>query len=155
MEIGLGQGWPGAALSNLTSHEFIFRGVRCGSIEGVLQAVKKQDPNTQLEICKRHGMFAKQSGGTSWRKRQTLYWQGTPMKRRGPEYQAFLDELFDACFNQNESARRALLETARLGAVLTHSIGKRKEEDTVLTQREFISRLNRVRDRLVAQQRKR
>ena len=40
---------------------------------------------------------------------------------------------------QNESFRKALLATH--DAVITHSIGKTRDADTVLTQREFCARL--------------
>lgn len=149
MEVGLGQGPIGSALSNLHHYEFTFRGVSCASIEGVLQAVKKQDPATQIEICKRSGMFAKQSGGQSWRRKQTLWWQGKPMKRKSREYQDFLDELFAACYLHNEKARKALLASG--DATLSHRIGKRKQEDTVLMQQEFISRLHKLRAQLQLQ----
>lgn len=33
--------WPGNALSNFCRHEFDFEGMRCGSMEGFLQAIKK------------------------------------------------------------------------------------------------------------------
>jgi len=39
-------------------------------------------------------------------------------------------------------------------AVLTHSIGKRKESETVLTTREFCSRLTAIRQRLKEEQKK-
>ena len=143
LEIGLGKGYPGASLSNLHACEFTFRGVLCGSIEGVLQAAKKRNWETQKEICKRSGMFAKQSCGTSWRKKQTLWWNGKPMRRDSREYQEFLDELFAACYLHNDAAKRALLASG--DATLAHSIGKRKIQDTVLTQQEFISRLTKLR----------
>jgi hypothetical protein len=47
---------------------------------------------------------------------------------------------------QNESFRRALLATNN--AVITHSIGRSKEAETVLTEREFCSRLMALRDLL-------
>jgi len=66
------------------------------------------------------------------------------MKRGGEEYQKFLDRAFEAMFAQNESFKNALIATR--DAVITHSIGKNKTADTVLTEREFVSRLMRLRD---------
>ena len=46
-------------------------------------------------------------------------------------------------FDQNESFRKALLASG--DSVLTHSMGSNKESETVLTEREFCSRLMRLR----------
>ena len=70
--------------------------------------------------------------------------QGVAMKRSGPEYQAFLDRAFAAMFDQSESFRKALMATGQ--AVITHSLGKNKAADTVLTEREFCSRLMKLRN---------
>ena len=52
-------------------------------------------------------------------------------------------------FSQSDSAKRALLGSR--DAVLSHSLGKNKESQTVLTTREFCSRLMRIRQRLQRQ----
>jgi hypothetical protein len=49
-------------------------------------------------------------------------------------------------FDQNEGFRRALAATGR--AFLQHSIGRTNPSETVLTQREFCSRLMALRDLL-------
>jgi len=81
-----------------------------------------------------------------WWRTQTLFWQGQPLDRHSDEYQQLLDESFRAMFAQNDSARRALLATN--DAVLTHSLGKAKPSETVLTRSEFCSRLMRIRAEL-------
>ena len=75
-----------------------------------------------------------------------LWWQGAPLKRTGTEYQDVLDRAYDALFEQSESFRKALAATG--DAVITHSMGKRREAETVLTEREFCSRLMKLRSRL-------
>lgn len=147
MDIGSGKGYPASALSNFAPHAFIFRGIAVASMEGLLQGLKFKSPDMQRHVMTLVGMAAKRKGANkNWRETQTLFWQGEPMDRHSDEYQRFLDEAFEALFTQNESARRALLATNQ--AVLTHSIGKGKESDTVLTRSEFCSRLMTIRTRL-------
>lgn len=146
MDIRSGCGYPGAALSNFAPHAFVLDGVACASMEGLLQALKFDKPHIQVEVCKLVGRAAKSRGSDrsrSWQRVQTLWWQGTAMPRRSDEYQAFLDRAYQAMFEQSDSFRRALLASG--DAVITHSLGKNKESDTVLTQREMCSRLMRLR----------
>lgn len=76
---------------------------------------------------------------------QTLYWNGKEYKRDSKEYQELLDRAFEA-LSKNDSFKKALLASG--DSVLTHEIGKSKESETVLTKREFISRLNKIREKL-------
>jgi hypothetical protein len=149
MDIRSGSGYPGAVLSNFAPHRFLMDGVECASMEGLLQSLKFDKAHIQVEVCKLVGKAAKRRGSprnAAWQRQQILWWQGKPMKRDGLEYQEFLDRAFDALAGQSESFRGALLATQ--DAALTHSIGKTKEADTVLTQREFCSRLIKIRGRL-------
>ena len=85
------------------------------------------------------GLFSK------WWRTQTLYWQGVEIARSSEEYQVLLDRAFDA-LAQNSGFRAALLATGN--SVLTHSIGKTKITETVLTRQEFCSRLTKIREEL-------
>ena len=146
MDIGSGSGFPSAALSNFAPHPFIFDGVECNSMEGLLQSFKFSNPDMQKEVCKLVGKQAKFKGKKKkWYKTQTLYWQGAEFKRDSEEYQELLDRAFDALAT-NEGFKKALLATG--DAVLTHSIGKTKQSETVLTRTEFCSRLTKIRERL-------
>lgn len=151
MDIGSGSGFPSAALSNFAPHPFIFDGVECNSMEGLLQSFKFSNPDMQKEVCKLVGKQAKFKGKKKkWFKTQTLYWQGVEFKRDSDEYQELLDRAFDALAT-NEGFRRALLATG--DSVLTHSIGKTKMNETVLTRTEFCSRLTKIRERLKGESR--
>lgn len=146
MDIGSGNGFPASSLSNFAPHGFILDGVQCASMEGFLQSLKFSNPDMQKEVCKLVGRAAKQKGATKkWQKHQTLYWQGREYKRDSQDYQDLLDRAYDA-LSQNNSFQKALLATNN--ATLTHSMGKKKITDTVLTTSEFISRLNRIRTEL-------
>ena len=146
MDIGSGTGWPSAALSNFAPHPFVIDGVECASMEGFLQSLKYKEPDMQIEVCKLVGKAAKFKGKKKkWWRTQTLYWQGQEFKRDSQEYQDLLDRAFNA-LAQNTGFQKALLATGK--ATLTHSIGKSKEQETVLTKQEFCSRLTNIRSNL-------
>lgn len=146
MDIGSGKGYPASSLSNFAPHEFVIDSITCQSMEGFLQSLKFQDKEMQKHICTLVGKKAKFKGSRkNWKKTQTLYWQGTPLKRDSKEYQDLLDRAFEE-LSKNTSFKKALLTTNN--ATLTHSIGKNKISETVLTRQEFISRLTRIRTRL-------
>ena len=148
MDIGSKKGFPAGTLSNFSPHPFVFDGVRCSSMEGLLQSFKFDKFHIQVEVCKLIGMGAKRRGqkrNKAWKRVQKLWWKGRSFNRRGPEYQELLDRAFDA-LAQNASFQKALLATGTV--VLTHRIGSSKKSDTCLTEREFCSRLERIRERL-------
>ena len=150
MDIGSGSGFPSATLSNFSPHPFVFDGVECNSMEGLLQSFKFSNPEMQKEVCKLVGKQAKFKGKKKkWFKTQTLYWQGKEFKRDSEEYQELLDRAFDA-LSTNEGFKKALLATGN--STLTHSIGKTKQSETVLTRTEFCSRLTKIRERLRSEQ---
>ena len=146
MDIGSGSGFPSATLSNFAPHPFVIDGVECNSMEGFLQSLKFSNPEMQKEVCKLVGKAAKFKGKKKkWWRTQTLYWQGTEIPRDSEEYQKLLDRAFSA-LAQNSGFRAALLATGN--SVLTHSIGKTKITETVLTRQEFCSRLTKIREEL-------
>lgn len=147
MDIGAGKGYPQGNLSNFTPRRFIFDGVECCSMEGLLQSFKFDKQHIQEEVCKLTGLKAKFKGknrNKAWKSKQTLWWKGLPIERNSDEYQNLLNMAYQAMYDQCESFRNAL--DAAKGAVLTHSIGNSKESETVLTEREFCSRLTKLRD---------
>lgn len=146
MDIGSGNGFPSATLSNFAPHPFVIDGVECNSMEGFLQSLKFSNPEMQKEVCKLVGKAAKFKGKKKkWWRTQTLWWQGVEIPRGSEEYQVLLDRAFDA-LAQNNGFRAALLATGN--SVLTHSIGKTKITETVLTRQEFCSRLMKIREQL-------
>ncbi len=146
MDIVSGCGYPASALSNFAPHPFVFDGVECASMEGLLQAFKFDKEHIQVEVCKLVGREAKFRGKKrDWQTSQTLHWQGIKYMRDGQAYQELLDRAYD-CLATNDSFRRALLATN--DAVLKHSIGRCKKNETVLTRQEFCSRLMKLRDKL-------
>ncbi|MBI4118514.1 MAG: hypothetical protein HY455_03200 [Parcubacteria group bacterium] len=148
MDIGSRSAYPASEVTNFAPRSFVFDGVKCSSMEGLLQAFKYDDPRIQVEVCKLIGFSAKRRGqeqSGAWKRVQKLWWNGVAYDRHGKQYQELLDRAFDA-LAENQSFREALLATG--DAVLTHSIGTQNPSDTVLTEREFCERLTRIRSRL-------
>lgn len=146
MDIGSGNTYPSNALSNFAPHPFVIEGIECNSMEGFLQSLKFENPEMQKEVCKLVGKQAKFKGKKKkWWRTQTLFWKGKSIKRDSEEYQELITKAYD-CLYTNEGFRRAL--SATKGCSLTHSIGKNKISETVLTEREFIKQLNRLRYKL-------
>lgn len=146
MDISSGTGYPSANLSNFHPYQFTVDDVPCNSMEGFLQSLKFSNPDMQEHVCTLVGKKAKFKGKKKkWFRDQTLYWKGQPIKRDSQEYQDLLDKAFNA-LAENKKFQKTLLDTQT--ANLTHSIGKNKISETVLTTQEFCSRLTTIRKRL-------
>ncbi|CAM0044681.1 hypothetical protein VPHF86_0099 [Vibrio phage F86] len=148
MNIKSGAGYPASALSNFAPHPFVVDGVECASMEGFLQSLKFSNPAVQRQVCSLVGKVAKSRGAKkNWQRTQTLYWKGNPIHRTSRGYQTLLDDAYLA-LSKNDKFRRALIATGN--ATLTHSIGRKKQSETVLTVQEFCSRLHTLRDHYYA-----
>lgn len=146
MDIRSGSPYPANALSNFAPHSFVVDGVQCSSMEGFLQSLKFSSIDMQQHVCTLVGVKAKYKGKhKNWWRDQTLYWGGHPIGRHTQDYQNLLDRAYEA-LGQNEGFKKALLATG--DAVIRHSMGKKDPSHTVLTEREFCSRLMRLRDKL-------
>lgn len=142
--------YPSGALSNFYPHAFTFDGVECASMEGLLQSLKTRDAERQSRICKMHGkdaklVFYKKPQDLLWRLSGKLFWRGRAMCRYGDEYQHFLDRAYLE-LSKNEGFCDAL--RASCGSTLSHSIGKTNTKKTILTEYEFISRIEKCRERV-------
>lgn len=146
MDIGSGKGYPSSALSNFSPYKFVFDGVECNSMEGLLQSFKFSSVEMQIEVCKLVGKQAKFRGkGKKWYRKQKLYWQGVEYDRASDEYQMLLDRAYEA-LSSNTKFQQALIASGN--ATLRHSLGKNKINETVLTEQEFCSRLTKIRNSL-------
>lgn len=115
-------------------------------MEGFLQSLKFSSPEMQEHVCSLIGSTAKKMGAQkNWQSKQTLFWRGVPIHRDSNDYQALLDKAF-AEMSSNRKFAKALLASG--DATLTHSMGKNKKSETVLTTQEFVSRLTKLRTQL-------
>jgi len=134
----------GAELSNFNEYHFMFNGVFCHSMEGLLQSLKFENKKEQLEVCLMVGKDAKRKGRKkNWKIEQALYWNNKKIDRHSKEYQDLIDAAFSSLF-KNENFKKSLLKTK--GFMLTHDIGRNDPRETVLTIDEFCDRLMCLRD---------
>lgn len=136
--------YPSGVLSNLCSNGFRFDRMVCGSMEGFLQSLKRQDRDKQRQICSMKGGNARKMSVTSWQTDQIVWWKGQAIDRQGKEYQDLLRRAYQAMFEQNERFRMALMQTR--GITLTHSEGETNPYKTILTPAEFCGILTELRD---------
>lgn len=139
--------YPSNVLSNFYKNSFVIDGICCASMEGFLQSLKVKSPDRQRRIRLLCGIEAKKAPywyeNIRWKLTGTLYWKGNAINRFSDEYQRLLDEAY-FCLYKNENFRTALADS--IGYKLCHSIGKHSAKKTVLTEYEFISRLNKLRE---------
>lgn len=134
-------------LSNFTERHFIFRNVPCASMEGLLQSLKFPIIEKQNKVAGMVGIKAKRKGQKKkWWLDHKLYWQGKEIDRFSEEYKSLIEEAFSEMFKQCPCFRNDLKETGQ--EVLIHSIGKNKENFTILTEDEFCSILMKLRNSL-------
>ena len=147
MNIGSSSGYPSSSLSNFAGHRFEIDGIQCNSMEGLLQAFKYEKIDSQIATCQLIGFSAKKKGSgrnSYWQEKQTLWWNGVAYPRKSKDYQFLLNRAYNALYLQNESFRKCLEDAGN--AIFTHSIGRNNEKETVLTEREFCSRLQHLKD---------
>lgn len=129
--------YPADVLSNLYPKPFFMNGKFCGSIEGFLQGCRVKCPIEQEKVYGMSGIKAKSQGYKHPIKNDTLYHLGKPFNRHSAYYQSLLLGAYQKCFAQNEKFQKALYDT--LDCELIHSIGKNDPNETILTNKEFIS----------------
>jgi serine protease inhibitor len=147
--------YPSSALSNFAAHAFVFDGVPCASMEGLLQSFKFSLHKEQLEVCALTGVSAKRRGqerNAPWKTTQLLWWKGVSFPRESRAYQDLLNHAFDALAT-NTDFQRALMATQN--EPLTHTMGHLNPKETILTEQEFCAQLTRLREALKAHQTKR
>ena len=136
--------YPSNVLSNLCSNGFRFDGMVCGSMEGFLQSLKRQEPDKQRQICSMHGGNARNMSVSSWQTDQIVWWKGQAIDRQSEAYQQLIRRAYQAMFEQSERFRDALMQTR--GITLVHTIGEPRSYKTILTPAEFCGILMDLRD---------
>ena len=147
MDISSKGKYPANKLTNFATHEFVFEGITCLSMEGLLQSFKFKNIESQKITCLLSGSIAKIKGSERnkyWKSKQTLWWKGKSYRRSSKEYQKLLDKAFTALYT-NEKFKQEL-EAAGIKTIFTHKMGKSNKKETVLTESEFCKRLQRLKD---------
>ena len=81
-----------------------------------------------------------------WKKSQKVTWNKRKISRDSEEYHALLRMAFDKLFEQSHLFRMGLISSGN--KILLHSAGEDDHRKTLLTREEYISNLNRQRDKL-------
>lgn len=156
--------YPSGTLSNFKRCDFEIDGIKCGSIEGVLQSLKVIIPSKfedlglwyarmqlQQKVCQYANNKAKRMGNflNLFKSEKTLNWRGKQMDRFSKEYQRFLKRVFEARYLADPEFRSALKDTKNFN--YSHVIGKHDKTQTILTEGEFIGMLYHLRKKFKIQ----
>lgn len=125
---------------------FNFEGEMISSVNAFLMAIKVNNHEIQNLILKMPQENLKTISKNITPKYQIrdLYWNGKIIKRDSKEYQELLDKAYKQRFKSDFLFRKALKDSK--GYTLIHTRGKTDISDTVLTQSEFLQRLNKLRN---------
>lgn len=147
--VRFGEPGIGGILSNLKKRSFMFAGINCNSIEGVLQGIKFKDVDKQKKIAIRHGMDAKRSGQGKRLDRQGMlaHWNGQSYRRDSKAYNQFVRSIYWAACWADVDMQVALIESGDRPFI--HPIGSKDIEKSVLTENEFVTILTDLRKMVI------
>ena len=132
-------------LSNLYPYKFEMDGIEFESMEGFIQSIRTPDINIKTNIWNKSGFVAWKLGqNIEWETEQTVYWITTPINRNSDDFNNLMTKAYDSLFT-NEDFKQALKES--LPYKLDHTIGKSNKTTTLLTKKEFLYQLNRLRNK--------
>ena len=143
--------YPLNLLSNFANHPYTLDGISINSMEGFLQSLKYRRKSKQKAICLLTGNEAKKAGRKSicWRVFKHLHWNGKRIDRFSEEYTELIKRAYSQMSKENPDYCEILKSTE--GYSLSHSIGKRFKDETVLTEEEFVYHLSTIRENLLNQ----
>ncbi len=132
------------SLSNLFPHEFTIDDVKCLSMESFIQSLRVKEKDIQNEICLKYNGYIAQKlrlALPDWRKTGKVYWQSKEIVRNSEEYDELITKAYDRLFENN--VFRYCLNSFK-DYYFIHSIGCDDSYETLLTEEEYISQLNRL-----------
>jgi len=133
-------------LSNLYPYRFEIDGFTMESYEGFIQSLRTNDTKEQEKLWGMSGYLAwKYAQQFHWEVTQKLYWNGKEYDRHSDEYKDLIEYSYDCLFTNNDF-KDALKES--IGEELNHSIGGTDPYKTIMTKKEFLNNLNRLRDKI-------
>lgn len=133
-------------LSNLYPYSFTFDGITYASMEAFIGSLRTSSMIEKQKLYSTYGMESWYMGHKfSWYEKQEVYYQDRAISRHSQEYDDLITAAFDA-LNTNEDFMQALRETG--DCKLIHTVGKTAKDKTLLTRKEFIGHLNRLRSKL-------
>ena len=136
-----------ARLSNFTRRSFIFRSIKCASLEGFLQSLKSHSVIEQKRICLLSGKEAKEAGqelnnywDSAW-----VYWGEDAYCRYVIDFFLLISTAYNNAYEQDPTFKDDLLATGH--NELRHTIGKHDPRETILTEAEYLLQMYRLRAR--------
>ncbi len=133
-------------LSNLYPYQFEFDGITYASMEAFFGSLRTPDFIEKQKLYSTFGIDSWYKGHKfSWYEKQEVYYKDKTINRDSREYENLITAAFDALFT-NEEFKQALRESRN--CKLTHTVGKTAKDKTLLTRKEFIGHLNRLRTKL-------
>ena len=133
-------------LSNLYPYQFEFDGITYASMEAFFGSLRTPDFIEKQKLYSTFGIDSWYKGHKfSWYEKQEVYYKDKTINRDSREYENLITAAFDALFT-NEEFKQALRESGN--CKLTHTVGKTAKDKTLLTRKEFIGHLNRLRTKL-------
>lgn len=131
-------------LSNLYPYVFMFEEVEYSSIEAFF-ACLRIDKEDKQGVNNMWGKTAWKVGHNfDWKIKQQVNYKGKIIDRHSEDYQKLITAAYDALYT-NPDFQDALRKSN--GYVLKHSMGKSDKRKSLLTEREFIGQLNRLRNK--------
>jgi hypothetical protein len=119
-------------------------GIKFESYEGFIQSLKTNDNKEKEFLWNLTGFKAWKYGQQfNWIDRQTVYWLGNEIDRHSIEYTDLINRSYD-CLLLNDNFKLKLLES--LPCKLDHTVGYSDKTKTLLTKKEFLDNLNRLRN---------
>lgn len=135
-------------LSNLYPYKFEIDGVVVESFEGWIQSLRSNEQWFKEQSYNLTGFLAWKKGqGVDWWTKQEVYWLGKTIDRQSDEYIELMTHAYDCMYEQCEEFRKCLIES--LPYKLDHSVGRTNKFETLLTKKEYLYQLNRLRDKLI------
>ena len=133
-------------LSNLYPYDFELDGIQYASMEAFFGCLRTPSKIEKQKLYSTYGMNSWVMGHKfSWYEKQEVYYKDKVISRHSQEYDDLIAAAFDALFT-NEDYKQALREIG--DCKLAHTVGKTAKDKTLLTRKEFIGHLNRLRGRL-------
>lgn len=134
-------------LSNLYPYKFDIDGYKMESWEGFIQSLKTPCLEEKKVLWSLSGINAWKYGQkfNNWKDTQKITWNNKVYERESKEYQDLIKYSYD-CLFENEDFQKMLKKSLKYN--IKHSIGNHDPKQTMLTEEEYISNLERLREKI-------
>jgi hypothetical protein len=133
-------------LSNLYPYIFYMDKIKFESFEGFIQSLRTNDIKQKQFLWNLSGFKAWKYGQQfDWITTQKIYWLNKEIDRCSEEYTILIENAYN-CLLKNEQFKNKLLES--LPFILDHTVGYSDKTKTLLTKKEYLDNLNRLRNKI-------